>query len=36
MHGRYCTLFIAAERSCAVGRLGIAATKKLGGAVAEK
>ena len=32
VHSRYCTLFIRRNQST-VGRLGIAATKKLGGAV---
>jgi ribonuclease P protein component len=32
VHGRYCTLFVLANRQT-VGRLGIAATKKLGGSV---
>ena len=32
IHGRYCTVFFKPNRS-PVGRLGIAATKKLGGAV---
>ena len=32
VHGRFSTIFILANQS-AVGRLGIAATKKLGGAV---
>ena len=32
VHSRYCTLFILAN-TCTVGRLGIAATRKLGGAV---
>jgi ribonuclease P protein component len=32
VHGRYCTLFVRPNQSL-VGRLGIAATKRLGGAV---
>lgn len=32
VHGRYCTLFLLASTD-SFGRLGIAATKKLGGAV---
>ena len=32
MHGRYSTVFVLANR-LSIGRLGIAATKKLGGAV---
>ena len=32
VHGRYCTIFVL-PNSQGVGRLGIAATKKLGGAV---
>jgi len=32
VHSRYCTLFLRPNQS-AIGRLGIAATKKLGGAV---
>jgi len=32
VHGRYCTYFVRANQLIA-GRLGIAATKKLGGAV---
>ena len=32
MHGRYSTVFVFANR-LPIGRLGIAATKKLGGAV---
>jgi ribonuclease P protein component len=32
VHSRYCTLFILAN-TCEVGRLGIAATRKLGGSV---
>ena len=32
LHGRYCTVFVLANQR-PIGRLGIAATKKLGGAV---
>ena len=35
VHSRYSTLFVL-PNELAVGRLGIAATKKLGGAVREK